>query len=98
MDARRRLAELRVDHGHTETPRERDYTGHAFDQGASERVLIRSSVDALPPDLFRRDVVDRTDEVTRPRQTCRCVLWLRDAEIGEVRPARPGVHASLEQD
>ena len=85
---------------------ERPLAREALEQHAAERVDVDSSVDRLPADLLRRDVVDRADEPAVAGEAADRRDVPREAEVADirllaVRPVRhedvPGLHVTMDE-
>ena len=90
---RRRGLDVRPQHAHLDVARVGSMPGQALEEQTPERVHIGALVDGIALDLFRRDVVDRSDELARLREPAHRHGPLRQAEVRHV-----GVVVGREQD
>ena len=82
---RRRLVEMREDHGELALARVRPHAGQAFEEHAAERVHVGPQVDRPALDLLRWDVVDRADEASLAGEAAHRRRVSREAEVAEIR-------------
>ena len=87
-ERRRRVRQLRVQHGRVVVAVKRRRAGHQREHRAGQRVLVRARIDLLPPDLLGRAVIQRPHEHAGPGHAGRRHRALGQPEIRQVHMIR----------
>ena len=91
---RGRLLHMRPDDRRVQVLLKRNPPGQALIQHAAQRILISQPQHRRPPDLLRRHVIDRAQELPRRRQPAARHRVLGDPEVRQVHVIRVAVVAA----